>query len=140
MADRLSVCSAKLSAHRSWYRYVRSRELYSGLTIVWNCLHTAGEFSFECGNCALERLAEYPALPVGDSVERLDYISTRLDVELDVAPGTVAPRFPFRRARQDLTRWLTALKISGFGDCPHLLGPHLRRYGLLRGKAADVKF
>src|SRR6516225_6562613 len=102
-------------------------------------LNTPLEFSFERGNRALEGLAKYPPLPVGDSVERLDYVSTRLDVELDVAAGTVAPRFSLR-ARQHLARRLTTLKISRFGNRPHLLGPHLRRYGFLRGEAADVEF
>src|SRR5277367_3746814 len=104
------------------------------------CLGVAGELSFERSNCALERFAEYPAVPVGDFIKCVDNVCTRLDVKLYVASSAVAPWLPFRRHRVDFVPWFATLKIRGFGDCPHLFGSHGRRYGFLWGEAGDVEF
>jgi hypothetical protein len=64
---------------------------------------------------ALEGFAKNPAIAVGNCVEPLDSIGSRLDVELDIPTSAVPPRLRARRALRAERRAdsrLTKLAVS----------------------------
>src|SRR4051812_46923662 len=88
----------------------------------------------------LERLAQHPALTVGDGIKGVDRLRPRLDVELDVAAGPEAAVLPLgpRPGRRHGPR-LAAAEVGPFRHRPDFLERRCGRLVCLRREAADVQ-